>query len=45
MNRAGHLAEAEAIMKLVSNADLTVSTRLGITHVNRIIAVAQGAGV
>ncbi len=44
MNRAGHLAEAEAIMKLVSNSFLSVSMRDGITHVNRIIAAAQAAG-
>lgn len=29
----------------LSDADLTVSTRLGITQVNRIIAAAQAAGV
>ena len=28
----------------LSDADLTVSTSLGITHVNRIIAAAQAAG-
>ena len=29
----------------LSDADLTVSTSLGINHVNRIIAVAQAAGI
>ena len=45
MNRAGHLAEAEAMMKLVSNAALSVSMRYGVACVQRIIAAAQAAGV
>ena len=45
MNRVGHLAEAETIMKLVSNAVLSVSMRDGVAYVQRIIAAAQAAGV